>query len=75
MWMFQLNAGTVSFCRVIYPPEMLEEMIPAIKDLSMPPKDRLGLQSDLFALVSPNLTLRKIAIWLSKNCQKLDIFF
>ena len=23
----------------------------------------------------PHLTLRKIAIWLSKNCQKLDIFF
>ena len=23
---------------------------------------------------SPHLTLRKIAIWLSKNCQKLDIF-
>ena len=25
--------------------------------------------------LGPNLTLRKIAIWLSKNCQKLDIFF
>ena len=24
---------------------------------------------------SSNLTLRKIAIWMSKNCQKLDIFF
>ena len=23
----------------------------------------------------PRLTLRKIAIWISKNCQKLDIFF
>ena len=23
----------------------------------------------------PNLTLRKIAIWMSVNCQKLDIFF
>jgi len=55
----KLNAGTVSFCRVIYPPEMLEEMIPAIKDLSMPPKDRLGLQSDLFALNRAGLTSAK----------------
>ena len=28
-----------------------------------------------FQMVYPNLTLWKIAIWLSKNCQKLDIFF
>lgn len=31
---------------------MLDQLIPAIKDKSLPPKDRLGLQNDLFALVS-----------------------
>ena len=29
----------------------------------------------MFAPFGPNLTLRKIAIWMSKNCPKLDIFF
>ena len=28
-----------------------------------------------FTTVNLNLTLRKIAIWMSKNCQKLDFFF
>lgn len=36
---------------------MLESLIPAIKDLSLPPVDRLGLQNDLFSLVSPPLPL------------------
>ena len=48
---FQLNASTVGFYRVIYPSEMLDALVPAIQNLSLPPKDRLGLQSDLFALV------------------------
>jgi len=30
---------------------MLDGLIPAIKDQTMPPRDRLGLQNDLFALV------------------------
>ena len=31
---------------------MLDVLLPAIRDGSMPPRDRLGLQNDLFALVS-----------------------
>ncbi|KAH9498825.1 hypothetical protein Btru_005237 [Bulinus truncatus] len=46
----KLNAGTVGVYRVMYPTDMLERLIPAVKNLSLPPKDRLGLQSDLFAL-------------------------
>ncbi|CAL1545832.1 unnamed protein product [Lymnaea stagnalis] len=46
----KLNAGTVGVYRVMYPTEMLDALIPAVKNLSLPPKDRLGLQSDLFAL-------------------------
>lgn len=49
---FQLNLGTVGFYRTQYSPDMLESLIPAIKDLSLPPVDRLGLQNDLFSLVS-----------------------
>ena len=47
----QLNPGQVGFYRVQYSSDMLELLLPAIKDNSLPPRDRLGLQSDLFALV------------------------
>lgn len=47
----QVNAGTVGVYRVQYSAEMLEQLIPAIRDKSLPPKDRLGLQNDLYALV------------------------
>uniref|UniRef100_A0A8C5J048 Aminopeptidase n=1 Tax=Junco hyemalis TaxID=40217 RepID=A0A8C5J048_JUNHY len=49
----KLNLGTVGFYRTQYSPAMLESLIPAIRDLSLPPVDRLGLQNDLFSLVSP----------------------
>lgn len=47
----QLNADSGGMYRVIYPSDMLEALIPAIRELSLLPKDRLSLQSDLFALV------------------------
>uniref|UniRef100_A0A2C9JWJ6 Aminopeptidase n=1 Tax=Biomphalaria glabrata TaxID=6526 RepID=A0A2C9JWJ6_BIOGL len=52
----KLNAGTIGVYRVMYPSDMLEALIPAVKDLSLPPKDRLGLQSDLFALSRAGLS-------------------
>ncbi len=30
----------------------MEKLVPAIKDLSLPPLDRLGIENDQFALVS-----------------------
>ena len=48
----QVNSGTVGVVRVQYSADMLKLLIPAIKDRSLPPKDRLGLQNDLYALVS-----------------------
>jgi len=51
MLMLQINAGGVGFYRTVYPESMLDALIPAIKDQTMPPRDRLGLQNDLFALV------------------------
>ena len=49
----QVNSGTVGVLRVQYTSDMLELLIPAIRDKTLPPKDRLGLQNDLYALVSP----------------------
>ncbi|KAK3096131.1 hypothetical protein FSP39_023548 [Pinctada imbricata] len=46
----KVNSGTVGVYRVQYTSESLERFIPAIKDKSLPATDRLGLQSDLFAL-------------------------
>ncbi|XP_038047211.1 puromycin-sensitive aminopeptidase-like [Patiria miniata] len=46
----KLNPGTVGFYRVHYSSEMLDALLPGIRDGSMPPRDRLGLESDLFAL-------------------------
>lgn len=47
----KINPGTVGFYRTHYTPEMINLLIPAIKNQSLPPLDRLGLVDDLFALV------------------------
>ncbi|XP_003222532.2 puromycin-sensitive aminopeptidase [Anolis carolinensis] len=46
----KLNLGTVGFYRTQYSSNMLESLLPAIRDLTLPPVDRLGLQNDLFSL-------------------------
>nr|XP_060636893.1 puromycin-sensitive aminopeptidase isoform X2 [Anolis sagrei ordinatus] len=46
----KLNLGTVGFYRTQYSSDMLESLLPAIRDLTLPPVDRLGLQNDLFSL-------------------------
>ena len=53
----QLNPGQVGFYRVQYSSAMFERLLPAIRDNSLPPRDRLGLQSDLFALVNKKTQL------------------
>uniref|UniRef100_A0A287CY20 Puromycin-sensitive aminopeptidase n=1 Tax=Ictidomys tridecemlineatus TaxID=43179 RepID=A0A287CY20_ICTTR len=47
----KLNLGTVGFYRTQYSSAMLESLLPGIRDLSLPPVDRLGLQNDLFSLL------------------------
>lgn len=47
----KLNPGTVGYFRCQYPPEMLDQFLIGIKDLTLPPLDRLGLLDDVFALV------------------------
>ncbi|XP_078355734.1 puromycin-sensitive aminopeptidase-like, partial [Oculina patagonica] len=51
----KVNPGQVGFYRVQYSSAMLELLLPAINDNSVPPRDRLGLQSDLFALAQAGL--------------------
>nr|XP_054758539.1 puromycin-sensitive aminopeptidase-like [Lytechinus pictus] len=46
----KLNPGTVGFYRVQYSSEMLEALLPGIRNQVLPARDRLGLESDLFAL-------------------------
>lgn len=48
----KLNSGTVGVYRVQYSCEMLQKLVGAIRNHSLPALDRLGLISDLFALVS-----------------------
>ena len=48
----KLNMGAVGFYRTQYSSAMLDALLPAISDGSLPPRDRLALQNDLFALVS-----------------------
>ena len=55
LYFLKLNTGSVGFYRTQYSSDMLEALLPAVKDQTMPPRDRLGLQNDIFALVSNQL--------------------
>uniref|UniRef100_A0A8W8IJS7 Aminopeptidase n=1 Tax=Magallana gigas TaxID=29159 RepID=A0A8W8IJS7_MAGGI len=46
----KVNCESVGVYRVQYSSETLDRFIPAIKNKTLPPRDRLGLQNDLFAL-------------------------
>uniref|UniRef100_A0A8C2DRE0 Aminopeptidase n=1 Tax=Cyprinus carpio TaxID=7962 RepID=A0A8C2DRE0_CYPCA len=46
----KINPGTVGFYRIQYSTTMLESLLPGIRDLTLLPVDRLGLQNDLFSL-------------------------
>ena len=47
----KVNPGQNGFYRVRYAPDMLPPLLSAVSSFELPPTDRLGLQSDLFALV------------------------
>ncbi|XP_028674237.1 puromycin-sensitive aminopeptidase [Erpetoichthys calabaricus] len=46
----KINPGTVGFYRIHYSSSMLDNLLPGIRDLTLLPVDRLGLQNDLFSL-------------------------
>ncbi|XP_011692376.1 PREDICTED: puromycin-sensitive aminopeptidase isoform X2 [Wasmannia auropunctata] len=47
----KINPGTIGFYRTRYSQPALSLLLPAIKDHTLPPLDRLGLLDDLFAMV------------------------
>ncbi|KAH3753711.1 hypothetical protein DPMN_188354 [Dreissena polymorpha] len=51
----KLNSGSVGVYRVHYPSEMLDALIPAVRNKTLPPRDRLSLENDLFALARAGL--------------------
>lgn len=51
----KVNPGQNGFYRVRYAPDMLPPLLNAASAFQLPPTDRLGLQSDLFALVRAGL--------------------
>ncbi len=57
-----MNPGRQGFYRVNYTSEMFSTLLPALKDRSLCAQDRLGLQSDTFALVRYVHTLIPIFI-------------
>ncbi|KAF5273236.1 hypothetical protein FQA39_LY07567 [Lamprigera yunnana] len=52
----KVNPGAIGFYRTQYPPEMLDRLIPAVHNKSLPPLDRLGLLDDLYAMVQTGHT-------------------
>jgi puromycin-sensitive aminopeptidase len=52
----KINPCTIGYYRTQYPNEMLEKLIPAIRDMTLPPLDRLGIIDDLFSLVQAGQT-------------------
>ncbi|XP_067928547.1 puromycin-sensitive aminopeptidase-like [Watersipora subatra] len=52
----KLNPGTIGVYRVHYSSTMLDSLIPAVSNMSLPARDRLGLQNDLFALAKAGLS-------------------
>ena len=50
----KMNKNTIGLYRTNYSPELLARCVNLIKEQKLHPTDRLGLQSDVFALVCHN---------------------
>ena len=70
----KLNPGMTSFCRVNYPPEMLEQFRPSIVDKSLSSIDRLNIQNDLFAMVQSGKISSDRVLKLMEAYQQEDQF-
>lgn len=46
----KLNPGTVDFYRIMYTSEMLQQISPSIRDLTLPVADRVGILSDVYTV-------------------------
>ncbi|KAL1518164.1 hypothetical protein ABEB36_001830 [Hypothenemus hampei] len=52
----KINPGTIGFYRTRYTPKLLMTFVPAIRNKTLPPLDRLGLIDDLFAMIKAGHT-------------------
>ncbi|KAK7501329.1 hypothetical protein BaRGS_00007454, partial [Batillaria attramentaria] len=68
----KVNAGTLGVYRVQYSPEMLQALVPSIENKVLPPVDRLGVLSDLFALSEAGLVSAVEVLKMVKAYQKED---
>ena len=55
--LFQLNPGRQGFYRVSYSTDLFSPLLPALRDGSLPPQDRLGILNDAFALVGESVVV------------------
>ncbi len=53
---WQINTGGIGFYRTQYAADMFDALMPAITSKALPPRDRLGMQNDVFALVGYSST-------------------
>ncbi|XP_014206049.1 puromycin-sensitive aminopeptidase [Copidosoma floridanum] len=68
----KVNPGAVGVYRTLYSNQLLESLLPAIENQSLPPLDRLNLLNDLFALsqagkVSSSQILKLLKAFKSEN--------
>lgn len=70
----KLNSSSVGVYRVGYTSEMLEQLTAAVRDHTMLPRDRLGLQNDLFALARAGLASSVDVLKVAEGYSKEDDF-
>ncbi|XP_076658475.1 puromycin-sensitive aminopeptidase isoform X2 [Halictus rubicundus] len=70
----KINPGTVGFYRTYYSQDALSLLLPAVKDRSLPPLDRLGLLDDLFAVAQAGSASTVEVLQLMHAFQKEDNF-
>jgi len=58
----KLNTGGVGFYRTLYPEDMLQALVPGIRQQTLPPRDRLSLANDLFALARAGVSSSSVDV-------------
>jgi len=64
---FKANSGQSGFFRVRYPGDLSAKLTTALENLSLPPVDRIGLQSDAFALAVAGIIPTTEALALARS--------
>ena len=54
----KVNRGGTGLHRTEYAPEIFYELLPEVRNMSLPPKDRINLLQDLFELVKVQFLIK-----------------